>query len=456
MSSAAVFVGRLVPDFDLPCTQLPGSDRQRAALADYRGRWLMLMFYPRDFSLVCPTELTAISNRIEEFRRHGCDVLAVSTDTLESHERWIAAPRLQGGIGRLNFPLASDTDGSVSRAYGVYVESMRVALRGLFVIDPNGVLQYHLVHNLSVGRRTDELLRVVIALQTGGLCAENWTPADAMLDPTQSLGPGSVISHYRIEERIGHGSFASVFRAVDTMLERIVALKVMKPHGPVTPATVLAEARMAAALNHPNICTIFGVDDSEGVPVIAMEYLTGRPLSKIIADGPVAPNHAAAIGRQVAAGMSAAHAAGIVHGDLKPANVIVDSQGSAKIVDFGLARRDERLNENDDTVVIGTGGVSGAYVGTPGYMSPEQARGEPAMPASDVFALGLVLYELLTGRRAFADKNILHVLSRIRSIDAQQFAAEVPEPFASILRSALVRDPAERLISMRKMADMLE
>src|SRR5262245_23312073 len=104
MSSAGVFVGRLVPAFDLPCPHVPGASRRRAALADYQGRWLMLLFYPRDFSLVCPTELTALSNRVEEFHQYGCDVLAVSTDTLESHERWISAPRLQGGIGRLSFP----------------------------------------------------------------------------------------------------------------------------------------------------------------------------------------------------------------------------------------------------------------------------------------------------------------------------------------------------------------
>ncbi|HEY3244477.1 MAG TPA: redoxin domain-containing protein [Phycisphaerae bacterium] len=454
MQPSPVMVGRPVPDFDLPCTRVPGSARQRARLEDYRGRWLLLMFYPRDFSLVCPTELTAISNHIEEFRQHGCDILAVSTDTLESHERWISAPRARGGLGSLNFPLASDLDGSASRAYGVYIEQMRVALRGLFIIDPNAVLQYHLVHNLSVGRRTDEVLRVLIALQTGGLCAENWSVEDAALDPAESLGPGRIVAHYRIEEQIGTGSFASVFRAIDTVLERTVALKVMRPKGRMTPATVLAEARLAAALSHPNICTVFGVDDSEGVPIIAMEYLVGRPLSKVLPEGALPPNQAARIAQQIASGMAAAHAAGIVHGDLKPANVIVTREGLAKIVDFGLSRRDDRSLDTDSTVLLGTGEI-GSIAGTPSYMSPEQARGEQAGPASDIFSFGVILYEMLTGRKAFPDKNILHVLSRIRSVDAEQFAADVGAPFSEILRWSLIRDAAHRLITMRKIAELL-
>jgi alkyl hydroperoxide reductase subunit AhpC len=454
MQNSPVMVGRIVPDFDLPCTRVPGSTLQRARLEHYCGRWLLLMFYPRDFSLVCPTELTAISTRLEDFRQHGCDVLAVSTDTLESHERWISAPRARGGLGGLKFPLASDVDGAVSRAYGVYIEQMRVALRGLFIIDPNAVLQYHLVHNLSVGRRTDEVLRVLIALQTGGLCAENWSVEDAALDPAESLGPGRVVAHYRIEENIGNGSFATVFRALDTVLERTVALKVMRPRGRITPATVLAEARLAAALSHPNICTVFGVDDSEGVPIIAMEYLVGRPLSKILPEGALPPNEAGRIGQQIASGMAAAHAAGIVHGDLKPANVIVTNESVAKIVDFGLSRRDERALDTDSTVVLGSGEI-GSIAGTPSYMSPEQARGEQAGPASDVFSLGVILYEMLTGRKAFPDKNILHVLSRIRSVDSERFASEVPEPFSEILRRSLARDAAQRLITMRKIAEML-
>src|SRR5215470_18761366 len=124
-------VGRRAPEFELSCTRGAGSAR-RVGLADYRDRWLILVFYPRDFSLVCPTELTALSARIEEFRRRGCDILGVSTDSIDSHERWINTPRAQGGLGEIHFQLASDQDGAVSRSYGVYLEHQHVSLRGLF------------------------------------------------------------------------------------------------------------------------------------------------------------------------------------------------------------------------------------------------------------------------------------------------------------------------------------
>jgi alkyl hydroperoxide reductase subunit AhpC len=452
--SPAATVGTLAPDFDLPCTSGPSSTRRRATLADYRGRWLILLFYPRDFSLVCPTELTAIGARIEEFRARGCDVLGISTDSLESHERWLTTPRMQGGLGNLHFALASDTDGSVSRAYGVYLEPQHVSLRGLFLIDPNGVLQYQAVHNLSVGRRSDEVLRVLAAFQSGGMCPENWDPDSPTLDPTRLLGPGSRISHYRIEAEVGQGTFAAVFRAHDTLLQRTVALKVFKPDSLLTPSAVLAEASSAAALNHPNVCTVFAVDDSEGVPIIVMEYLLGRPLSLVLQGGALAPDQVGHIGRQLALGMAAAHALGITHGDLKPANILLTDQGVAKIMDFGLARREARPADSEETRFMGladTGGI----VGTPDYMAPELTSGEPATAASDVFSLGLILYEMLTGRRAFSGTNVLQVFNQIRNIDPDRYAAEVPEPFATVLRGALVADRHARALTMQAIAEAL-
>src|SRR5260221_4640462 len=167
MLSQPTLVGSLAPDFALPCTSVPGHPERTASLADYRGRWLMLVFYPRDFSLVCPTELTALSARLEELRSRGCELLGVSTDSVETHQKWIATPRSQGGLGGLGFPLAADLDGTAARAYGVYLAAQRMALRGLFIIDPNGVLLYAVVHNTTVGRRSDEVLRVLDGLQTG-------------------------------------------------------------------------------------------------------------------------------------------------------------------------------------------------------------------------------------------------------------------------------------------------
>jgi eukaryotic-like serine/threonine-protein kinase len=440
-------VGSLAPDFDLRSTGAKG----RSALADYRGRWLVLVFYPRDFSLVCPTELSALSARIEEFHDRGCDVLGISADTLESHQRWIATPAGQGGLGGLSFPLASDADGLACRAYGVFLEPQHMALRGLFVIDPNGVLQYAVVHNLSVGRRTDEVLRVLAALQTGGLCAENWTPGDATLNAPRQIGPGSTISHYRIEVQIGKGSFAAVYRAEDTTLQRTVALKILKMDSPAAIDRALDEARSAASLTHPNICTIYSVDDSEGLPVIAMEYLAGKSLAKLIEEGPLPPQKAADIARQIATGMAVAHEAGVVHGDLKPANVFVTDSGTVKVLDFGLSHRAQRARSPDETTEL-LGGGSGSVAGTPSYMSPEQAVGERAEQVSDVFSLGATLYEMLTGHRAFGGENVLQVLGKIRAVDADKLAGDVPEAFRPVLAQALVREAARRCVTMREIA----
>jgi alkyl hydroperoxide reductase subunit AhpC len=453
MESQTATVGRRAPQFELPCTRSPGL-LGRAALADYRDRWLMLVFYPRDFSLVCPTELTALSARIEEFRRRGCDILGISTDSIESHERWIATPRTQGGLGEIHFPLASDHDGSVARAYNVYLEPQHVALRGLFIIDPNGVLQYQAVHNLSVGRRSDEVVRVLTALQSGGMCPEDWCVDCATLDPTQALMPGSMLAHYRIEVEVGQGTFAAVFRAHDTVLDRPVALKVFKAGSPTSSPTVLAEARAAAALNHPNVCTIYAVDDSEGVPVIAMEYVDGQPLDVLLQAGPLAADQVAGLGHQIARGMAAAHSLGIVHGDLKPANFLVTRSGVVKITDFGLSRRTP-LSPDSEKTQEWVPPEKGKIAGTPAYMSPEQSRGEPVTPRSDVFSLGAVLYEMLTGQPAFTGENVLQLLDQIRNVTPDRYVAEVPQPYLAILRDSFVREARDRTITMDRIAEML-
>jgi alkyl hydroperoxide reductase subunit AhpC/predicted Ser/Thr protein kinase len=452
MQTPTVTVGQRAPDFGLQCTRGPEPSRRRVALADYQGRWLILAFYPRDFSLVCPGELTALSVRIKEFHRRGCDLLAVSTDSLETHEKWLATPRALGGLGELHFPLASDGDGAVSRAFGVYLERQHVALRGLFIIDPNGVLQYQSVHNLSVGRRSEEVLRVLAALETGGMCPEDWCADCETLDATQALAPGSMLSHYQVEREVGRGTFGAVYRARDTILDRTVAIKVFRPDS--MPTAVLAEARSAAALNHPNVCTIFSVEDSEGVPVIVMEYIGGRPLNAVLQDGALPESQAAAVARQVASGMAAAHALGVVHGDLKPANILLGDTLSVKITDFGLSRRAPR-NVDAEATRDWRSSESGRIAGTPCYMSPEQSRGDRVTPASDVFSFGALLYELLTGRRAFDGDNVLRVLDRIRKADAEKYAAEVAEPFAGILRQALISDPRRRVVTMEKIAEML-
>jgi alkyl hydroperoxide reductase subunit AhpC len=453
----ATLIGSPAPRFDLPCTRFPDAGRTRASLNQHRGRWLVVVFYPSDFSLVCPTELLALSQHFDEFGSKDCDLLGISCDSVETHERWMATPLAKGGLGGLNFPLASDADGMVARAFGVYQAAQRVAARGLFIIDPDGLVQYQVVHNLSVGRRSQEVLRVLAALQTGGLCREEWMADHHTIDPFQALRPGRYFSHYLIEAEVGSGTFARVYRARDLQLNRPVALKVFKPDCPVTPSAALAEARAAAALNHPNLCTIYAVDDSAGIPIITMEYISGEPLSKASPRSPQPLDTVVSIAHQIAAGMATAHTAGIVHGDLKPENVMVTAEGLVKVLDFGLARRLRRSQpiRTDETEELGIAESGGGLFGTPRYLSPEQVRGEPATLASDVFALGVILYELATGRTAFAADNILQVFDQIRSVDSDRLAGHAPAPFDRLLRRLLEADPDRRQITMKEVADVL-
>jgi serine/threonine protein kinase len=356
----------------------------------------------------------------------------------------------------LSFPLASDESGEVCEAYGVYIPRRHLALRGLFIIDPNGVVQYQLTHNLNVGRSTEEVLRVLDALQTGGLCPGEWTRGQDNLDPVRTLGPNSLLGPYRIEAILGTGSFATVFRAWDTTLERRVALKVLSlgsgATGPTSAATVLAEARAAAGLNHPNICIIHAVDPGELAPMIVMEYVEGQALEDLLAGAPLPNATASSYARQIALGMAEAHRQGVVHGDLKPANVMVTSGGLIKIMDFGLARRQAPADGQGPT---SNGDESKGISGTPSYMAPEQVRGLPAIAASDVFSLGLILYEMATGKRAVEESSFLETLRQIDEMDGQLLAHSAPEPFATILAQVLIRHPPEQRISMSRLVEML-
>ena len=175
-------VGQQAPDFDMASTKNLEKLNENVKLADYKGRWLVLLFYPLDFTFVCPTELTAFSDRYEEFQDIGADIIGVSTDSAFSHRAWINTPRDKGGVADLKYPLAADATKNVSRDYGVLIENRGIALRGLFVIDPEGILRYKVVHDLNIGRSAEETLRVIQALQTGGLCQAEWKPGQKTLN----------------------------------------------------------------------------------------------------------------------------------------------------------------------------------------------------------------------------------------------------------------------------------
>ena len=174
-------VGQPAPDFNLPSTKNMDTLAENISLSDYEGKWLILLFYPLDFTFVCPTELTAFSDRLEEIQGIGAEVLGVSTDSVHSHRAWVKTPRDQNGIEGLAYPLLSDVGGKLAAKYNILVEESNIALRGLFIINPEGVLQYSVVHDLNIGRSVDETLRVLQGLQTGGLCSADWTPGQENL-----------------------------------------------------------------------------------------------------------------------------------------------------------------------------------------------------------------------------------------------------------------------------------
>jgi peroxiredoxin (alkyl hydroperoxide reductase subunit C) len=174
-------VGQPAPDFTMASTKNIEKLNEPVKLADYKGQWVVLLFYPLDFTFVCPTELTAFSDRYEEFQGIGAEVIGVSTDSVYSHRAWLQTPRDKGGVEGLKYPLAADSTKSVSNDYGVLLEDKGIALRGLFVIDPEGVLRYKVIHDLNIGRSVEETLRVIQALQTGGLCQAEWKPGQKTL-----------------------------------------------------------------------------------------------------------------------------------------------------------------------------------------------------------------------------------------------------------------------------------
>lgn len=168
-------VGSKAPDFTLESVMPDGSFKS-LSLSDYKGKWVVFFFYPLDFTFVCPTEITSFSKRIAEFSEMNATVIGASVDSIYSHLAWI-----NHGLGKIEYPLLSDPTHYVSREYGVLLEDQGHTLRGTFIIDPEGIVRYHLVHAKSVGRSVDETLRVLRALQSGELCPVEWKPGENTL-----------------------------------------------------------------------------------------------------------------------------------------------------------------------------------------------------------------------------------------------------------------------------------
>ena len=268
---------------------------------------------------------------------------------------------------------------------------------------------------------------------------------------------GQTLGHYRLEEKLGQGGMGVVYRAVDTHLDRPVAIKVLPMlflADPQRKKRFVREAKAASALSHPNVVTIHDINDADGLDFIAMEYVPGEPLSKLISPKMKLAG-ALKYSVQIADALAAAHAAGVVHRDVKPANIMVTPSGLVKLLDFGLAKLTEPDTDSRDGPVSRLGTV----IWTPSYMSPEQAAGKPVDWRADIFSFGCVLYEMVTGRRAFPGDTGFATLAAVDSSDAtpvSRLAKGLPRDIERLIRLCLRKDPARRFQSAHDLKIALE
>ena len=270
------------------------------------------------------------------------------------------------------------------------------------------------------------------------------------------LVSGEHVAHYRIVSRLGVGGMGEVYLATDTRLDRSVALKVLPAtvaHDPMRMERFDREAKAASALNHPNVAHIYEIGEDRGIHYLVMEFIEGKSLDRRIEDGALAVPELAEIGAQIADALDAAHAKGIVHRDIKPANIIITPRGTAKVLDFGLAKvvepRASTLETQLETRALS---AAGTLLGTVEYMSPEQALGRPVDHRTDLFSLGVVLYQMATGRLPFEGSNASETIARILDESPAamaRFNYGVPEELDRIVRKCLTKDRERRYQSAR-------
>src|SRR6266480_1518030 len=275
---------------------------------------------------------------------------------------------------------------------------------------------------------------------------------------------GRTISHYEILEKVGEGGMGVVYKALDGRLDRLVALKVLPPQKVADSdrkRRFVQEAKAASALNHPNIITIYDIGSADGIDFIAMEFVAGKTLDRCIPRHGWRLDEALKYSVQIADALVAAHKAGIVHRDLKPGNVMVTEHGLVKVLDFGLAKLTESTAPADEatTRTLKPTTEEGAIVGTVSYMSPGQAEGKKVDARSDIFSFGALLYEMVTGRRAFQGDSKISTLSAILREEpksASQIVEGLPRELERIIARCLRKSQERRFQAMPDLKVALE
>ncbi|SPE43287.1 Serine/threonine protein kinase (fragment) [Candidatus Sulfopaludibacter sp. SbA3] len=315
---------------------------------------------------------------------------------------------------------------------------------------------YDTVRDLSPEERRGRLKGVDSELQSAveaifaqeGSALEHpaWESHASLLRTATIVTPGTLLGPYKIQLQVGEGGMGAVFRAIDTRLGRAVALKMCREE---FSQRFLREARAIASLNHPHICSIYDV----GSNYLVMELLDGETLASKLKLGKLSVEQTILWAGQIADALSAAHSKGIVHRDIKPGNVIITSSGSVKVLDFGLAKRTSETAP-DGSIVTMTSTEAGIVMGTPAYMAPEQAQAKEVDKRADVWAFGVLLYELLTGRRPFPGDSMQETLAAV--LTREPDLSIVPVRMRPLLRACLMKNPLERLSSIGDWRFLLE
>jgi len=329
---------------------------------------------------------------------------------------------------------------------------VREILDGALAVPPSEWPDY--VRAEAQGRT--EIIAEVESLLAGANGTATWidgSPLDLLSDLNPDLPAGRLIAHYEIVKKLGAGGMGVVYLAKDTKLGRLAALKLLA--SPLESAEerrrFAKEARAASALNHPNIITIYEYATIAGLDFIAMEYVRGTTLAERLKQDRPPLAELLEIARQTAVALCSAHAAGIVHRDLKPANIMITAEGAVKVLDFGIAKLATSTGDSSTERL--------SIIGTPAYMAPEVALGQQADARADIFALGVILYEMAAGRRPFRGKNMAETLQQL--IQAEPAPVETLNPAAAgelgtLITKCLRKDKAQRWESMAEVAAGLE